>query len=364
MLWGPFNRGTVDASREAVNDSGPLFERPRRRYDLDMTPARKSLCVKRLAGELGFDRTGIAPAAPVGRSEYYRRWLSEGRAGSMSYLHRYAEQRTDPRVLLSGARSVIVVASNYHQTAPPRPKDGRPRGRVARYAWGHDYHRVVKKKLFALTDRLRQTLDEPFDAKVCVDTAPLLEREFAAAAGIGWIGKNTMVLHPELGSYFFLGEIVTTLELACDAPIPDHCGSCTRCLDACPTHALHEPYQMDASLCVSYLTIEHRDEIPATLSPAVGDWVYGCDICQEVCPYNRDAPATKEPDFAVRLPGPYPILADLLHWSDDDYRQALRNSAMKRAKLPMLRRNARIALDNVSRGHPPVATKNLPSRQS
>lgn len=326
-----------------------------------MTPAQKSLCIKRLAGEQGLDRTGVAPAAPVARSEYYRRWLAEGRAGSMSYLHRHVPQRTDPRVLLPGARSVLVVAANYHQTAPPRPTDGRPRGRVARYAWGHDYHRVVKKKLFALTDRMRQTLDEPFDAKVCVDTAPLLEREFAEAAGIGWIGKNTMVLHQEMGSYFFLGEIVTTLELACDAPVADHCGSCTRCLDACPTNALHEPYCMDASLCISYLTIEHRDEISQTLSPAVGDWVFGCDVCQEVCPYNREAPVTTEPDFAVRPPGPYPVLGDLLCWNEDDYRRTLRNSAMKRAKLPMVHRNARIALENVSREPPPGAREPPPS---
>jgi epoxyqueuosine reductase len=192
----------------------------------------------------------------------------------------------------------------------------------------------------------------------------LLERELAAAAGIGWIGKNTMVLHQEMGSYFFLGEIVTTLDLACDSPVPDRCGSCTRCLDACPTNALREPYRMDASLCISYLTIEHRAEIPATLAPAVGDWVYGCDVCQEVCPYNRDAPVATEPAFAVRPPGPFPILAELLRWSDDDYRRTLRNSAMKRAKLAMLRRNARIALDNVSRGHSPLASENPPSQQS
>lgn len=217
------------------------------------------------------------------------------------------------------------------------------------YAWGNDYHEVMRSKLAELTDRLRAELTEPFEARICVDTAPILERELAAAAGIGWIGKNTLVLHHEIGSYFFLGAVVTTLDLAPDEPLPDHCGTCTACLDACPTQAFPKPYEMDASRCISYLTIEHRGDISKPFQKMMGDWVFGCDICQEVCPYNHEAPTTREPRFAIRPPGPQLALDDVLGWSVDDYREQLHGSAMTRAKLDMLQRNARIALNNVKR---------------
>ena len=220
------------------------------------------------------------------------------------------------------------------------------------YAWGDDYHDVVKRKLFALADRMRLDLTEPFEAKACVDTAPLLEREAAAAAGIGWIGKNTMVLDHRLGSYFFLGALVTTLELAVDEPVADHCGSCTACLDACPTDAFPAPYEMDASRCISYLTIEHRGDISKAFQEMMGDWIFGCDVCQEVCPFNRDAPETREPRFAIRSPAPDPKLEDVLGWSLDDYRRQLRGSAVKRAKLDMLKRNAKIARENQGATNP------------
>jgi epoxyqueuosine reductase len=310
-----------------------------------MSPSEKSELVHRIAAGLGFDRVGIARAGPVERSEYLRAWLEAGSAGQMGYLHRHFEQRTDLRALLPGARSIIVVALNYHQPAPVM-EDDQPRGRVARYAWGDDYHRVVKDRLEAMMDALRIEVDEPFEAKVCVDTAPILEREWAAAAGVGWIGKNTMILHQGLGSYFFLGELVTTLELTADAPATDHCGSCTRCLEACPTDAFPAPYQMDASRCVSYLTIELRDEIPAQFHAAMGDWIFGCDVCQEVCPYNRGAPIGES--FAIRPPGPVPALAEVLDWTTQDYRSTLRGSAVKRANLRMLQRNAAIALANLT----------------
>ena len=265
----------------------------------------------------------------------------------MDYLHRHVEKRVNASALLPGARTVIVFALSYNQRPPETPDDGGARGRVAMYAWGDDYHRIVKQKLFIVVDRLREAIDEPFEAKVCVDTAPLLEREYAMAAGIGWIGKNTLVLHERLGSYFFLGEIVTTLEISPDRPASDHCGRCTRCLEACPTAAFPEPYEMDASRCISYLTIEcRRDEFPPELRPLMRDWVFGCDICQQVCPYNRDAPATEEPRFEIRPPGPNPDLAMLANASDEQYRVMLRASAIKRAKPWMLRRNARTALAN------------------
>ncbi len=268
----------------------------------------------------------------------------------MEYLHRYFNERADPRLLLDGAKSVIVAALLYKESKPPQAADDpRRRGRVAMYAWGDDYHEVIKGKLFALTDRLRAELGRPFEAKVCVDTAPLLEREVAAAAGIGWIGKNTLVLDRQLGSYFFLGGIVTTLELEPDEPLPDHCGTCIACLEACPTQAFPKPYEMDASRCISYLTIEHRGDIPDELHDDMENWIFGCDVCQQVCPYNRHAPATKEPRFSIRPPGPEPVLDDILSWSIEDYRRHLRGSAMKRARLDMLQRNARIAKANPGR---------------
>ncbi len=317
--------------------------------------------VKALGAAVGFDRVGVAAAAAIERRDYLRAWLEAGRAGSMAYLHRYAEQRTDPTMLLPGARSVVVTALSYHQpniaavgasggSASPGAGRAGTRGRVARYAWGRDYHRVVRAKLYRVADALRRDAEAAGvgdqRTRVCVDTAPLLEREFAAAAGVGWIGKNTLVLDPQLGSYFFLGAIVTTLEIEPDPPAMDHCGTCTRCLDACPTAAFPAAYQMDASRCISYLTIEHRGDIPAEFGGQTGEWLFGCDVCQEVCPHNQGAAATREPDFAVRPPSPMVDLRELLDWTDEDYRRELAGSAMKRATLPMLKRNARRILQD------------------
>ena len=325
----------------------------RARYHAWMPTGELAAFVKKLASESGFDRCGIAAAEPIGRADYFRAWLNAGRAGSMGYLHRYYDQRTDPRALLDGARSVIVVALSYNQPDTSRVSpDAAPAGRIAMYAWGDDYHTVMKEKLFAMVDRLRADLSQPFGARVCVDTAPLLERELAAAAGIGWIGKNTMVLDHQLGSFFFLGEIVTTLELEPDDPLANRCGSCTACLDACPTDAFPASYEMDASRCISYLTIEHRGEIREDLQAKMGDWIFGCDVCQQVCPYNRQAPKTREPRFAIRPASPTLPLDDILEWTIDDYRTQLRGSAMKRAKLDMLKRNALIARTNADRAAP------------
>ena len=309
-----------------------------------MDPHLRSKFIKKVAAEVGFDRCGIAKAEPIGRAAYFRSWLESGRSGSMEYLHKHFNLRTDPTALLEGARSVVVVAMLYHKRAPASPAvDAGSRGRVARYAWGSDYHRIVKDKLFQMADQIRAELGTGFEIKACVDTAPLLERELAAAAGVGWIGKNTMVLDDRLGSYFFLGALVTTLELAADQPVLDRCGSCTACLDACPTEAFPAPYEMDAARCISYLTIEHRGDITRAFQEKMGGWVFGCDICQEVCPFNRKAPETKEPGLAIRSPGPTVALDEILDWSVEDYRRELKGSAMKRAKLDMLKRNARIA---------------------
>jgi len=325
-----------------------------------LTPGQRSALIRRLAHEHAFDRAGIASLGPIPRAEYALDWLRDGLAGTMGYLYRCRETRLNPGRLLSGAKTAIVVAVNYGQPcgtgfqpvrrtqhSAPRTQHS-PRGRVAMYAWGEDYHVVMRERLERLLSAIRQEIDQPFDAKICVDTSAIIERELAAAAGIGWIGKNTLVLHQDLGSYFFLGEILTTLDLEPDRPVADHCGRCTRCLDACPTQAFPAPYQMDARRCISYLTIEHRGDIPDELKPRMGDWVFGCDVCQQVCPYNREPPITAESRFAAREPGLFPILNDILGWDDDDYAQQVTGSATDRASLSMWKRNAAIALANAA----------------
>lgn len=301
----------------------------------------------------------------------------------MAYLSRHLESRLDPSKLLPGARSAVVVALNYYQAAPAHERTvdnpqveanhnemggvvrqpvspgaanglsavaGDDAGRVARYAWGRDYHRVMKKKLHRLADAMRVQFGADVATRACVDTAPIVERELASRAGVGWIGKNTLVLHPELGSYFVLGVLLTTLELEPDEPIADHCGTCTACLEGCPTEAFPAAYEMDASRCISYLTIEHRGEIPEAFHASMGDWVFGCDVCQEVCPFNRRVPVTGEPDFAVRPPGPAPSLDSILRWTPQEYDKQTRGSATRRATLAMWKRNAEIVRGNGLRG--------------
>jgi epoxyqueuosine reductase len=310
-----------------------------------MTAGERSTAIKSLAVELGFQRCGIARAAPIARRDYVRQWLAQGRAGTMGYLHRHIESRIDVLDWLPSARSVIVVALNYHQPAQS-PPDDRPRGRVAMYAWGQDYHVVVREKLDQLLCRVRERLAEPFMAKICVDTSAIIERELAASAGIGWIGKNTLVLHQHLGSYFFLGAVITDLELAPDAPEPDHCGTCMRCLEACPTQAFPTPYTMDARRCISYLTIENRGDIDPVLAEKMGNWVFGCDVCQEVCPYNQDAPHAVETAFRGAPDAAFPKLSDILSWNQKAYAQAVRGKATGRANLAMWHRNVEMVMKN------------------
>ncbi len=311
-----------------------------------MSPKERTEYIKSYAREIGLDRCGIADARPIGRGEYLREFLARGYGGSMGYLSQHVSIREDPRELLEGAKSVVVAALSYKQDEPSVEVEGAL-GRVAMYAWGDDYHRVLKKKLMGLADGMRERFGEGCETRVCVDTAPLLEREVAALAGVGWVGKNTLVMHEDLGSYFFLGEILTTVELVADEPGVDHCGSCRACLDACPTDAFVAPYQMDASRCVSYLTIEHRGDISRAFSEMMGDWVFGCDVCQQVCPFNRDAPDGGEARFVAKPGRARPALESVLGWDEDAYRRALSGSSMKRAKLLMMKRNASIALENL-----------------
>ncbi|MBN2562129.1 MAG: tRNA epoxyqueuosine(34) reductase QueG [Phycisphaerae bacterium] len=336
-----------------------------------MTPADRSDWIKSAALQLGFDRCGIAVAGPIERMGFLREWLARGYTGTMAYLHRHRASRVDVRAWLPWAQSVIVAALNYRQPDPSdaarRDADPKspisnpqspisnlqspiePRGRVAMYAWGEDYHAVVRDKLDTLVARMREMFDEPFKAKVCVDTSAIVERELAAAAGIGWIGKNTMVLHASLGSFFFLGEIVTDLPLAPDTPEPDRCGTCTRCLEACPTGALVEPHVMDASRCISYLTIEHRGDIAQELAARMGNWVFGCDVCQTVCPFNGRAPESTERRFDASLYDAHPQLDDVLSWDEAAYESRVEGKATNRATLHMWKRNAEIARRNATR---------------
>ena len=270
-------------------------------------------------------------------------------------MNEHAEVRLDVTRLLRGARSVLVVGDVYasRQSSADERREGW--GRIARYARGEDYHEVMKSRLHALSDSLRA--EHPGQQfRAFTDIEPILEREHAARAGMGWVGKNTMLIHPRLGSYFFLGGIVTTLELSPppeQRDVPDHCGTCTRCIDACPTQAI-TPYRVDASRCISALTIEQRGPVDSALHPGIGDWLYGCDICQEVCPHNSPRP----PEFTGTLPTPNPAYAigrdgfkllDVLGWTAQDRTARLRRTAMKRATLEMWKRNAIIAAGNALR---------------
>jgi epoxyqueuosine reductase len=292
------------------------------------------------ARRLGFDRAGIAPAGVSAYRQFLREWLDEDRAGEMTWLARRFEQRTDPAAYLPGCRSVICLAVNYHTTLPePDPAMHRP-ARVARYALGDDYHQPLKDRLYQLADWLRTQV--PGTRTRCgVDTVPVLERELAARAGLGWIGKNTCLIDHEIGSWLLLAEVLTTLELPTDQPVLDRCGTCTRCLEACPTRAL-EPYRIDARRCLSYQNIERPGGYEPALAAQAGDWLFGCDICQDVCPFNRRAPQGTTPELQPR-----PLLATgridlqtVLGWSPGEYQRALRRSPLRRVKLPVLQRNA------------------------
>jgi epoxyqueuosine reductase len=301
--------------------------------------------IKTKGREIGFDLVGIAPAEPPKHADYFRQWLDAGRAGTMRWLADRVEQRADPAVYFPGARSIICVACNYRVELEPPASVGQ--GRVARYALGDDYHIVMKDRLHDLADWLRAQVPGTL-TRSSVDTAPVMEREFAARAGLGWMGKNTCIINEKIGSFVLLGQILTSLDLPADEPVDDRCGSCTRCIDACPTAAITAEYQMDARRCISYLTIEHREPIDPELEPKIGNWIYGCDICQEVCPWNRKSPATSDPAFQPRFKSASLECKTVMDWTDHDYKNQLKGSAIKRVKLPMLQRNAAIVAKNSS----------------
>jgi epoxyqueuosine reductase len=304
--------------------------------------------VKAEAAAAGFDLCGIAPAASHSDLAYLREWLDRGYAGEMHYMHRTAERRSDVRAVMPTARSVISLGVVYNT---PRPyaidNADRTRAAIARYAWGDDYHVVIDARLRQLLDRLRAVAGDAFDARAYVDTGPVQERAYAAQAGLGWIGKNTCLINAERGSWVFLAEILCSLPLEPDAPALDQCGTCTRCLDACPTGALVDAHVLDSTRCLSYLTIEVKEAIPVDRRDAVAEHAYGCDICQEVCPWNA-WPATAEADgpWLPRAGLDGPRLLDLWERSDDELRALLKGSAMKRAGVRRFRRNLAVAIGN------------------
>ncbi len=302
--------------------------------------------IKARAYGLGFDLVGIARLAPAETAAAFDAWLARGYAGEMNYMGRTAEKRRDSRSPFPAAKSAIVVGMDY---------GGRePSGAVARYARGDDYHDVLLERLQSLHRFVEDAVGSRVAGKAYVDTGPILERDLARRAGLGWFGKNTMLINPKRGSFFFLAELLVDLELAPDAPFAsDHCGTCRRCLDACPTGAIVEERVVDSNRCISYLTIEIKDAIPSEWHASIGERVYGCDVCQEVCPWNvRFSRELSEPAFAAReaIAGKDArrLAREILAMQDDGFRAAFRGSPMKRAKLRGLKRNAAIVLENVS----------------
>jgi epoxyqueuosine reductase len=314
--------------------------------------------VKQHARRLGFDLVGIAPAHASIYQDYFRCWLDDGRAGEMGYLGRRFDERVDPAAYLRGARSVICVAINYHVPLQPLdPADAQHHGRIARYALGDDYHELIKSRLHELADAIR-ALAPDARTRACVDTAPVMEKELAARTGVGWFGKNGCVINEHAGSWLLLGEVITTLDLPPDEPALDRCGTCRRCIDACPTGAITAPYQIDATRCISYLTIEHRGPIEPSLQEQMGEWLYGCDVCQDVCPWNSKALVAVAPQLQPRFPAGTLNVREVMSWTEKQYRVTLRGSAMKRVKLPVLQRNARIVAQNARvTGLQPVPSK-------
>jgi len=315
-----------------------------------MTRDQRSRLVKQLGMRLGFNEVGIAPAAAPPSAACLPQWLDRGYAGRMSYLHRHIETLADPQRLLPEARAVIVVALAYPPPPPPTtttPASPEPVGRFASYAWGDDYHRVVRRRLDQMVAELHRELDDPFAARPFVDTAPILEKPLAAAAGLGWIGNHSLLVTPHAGSFVYLGGLAITTDLLPDEPVADRCGTCRRCIEACPTRAIVEPRVVDSRRCISYLTIEHREAIPSELRPSMGNWVFGCDVCQQVCPHNRRNLRPYLPELSARPPAPTAPLHTLLNWKHEDYLLATRGRAIRRAKCPMLRRNAAVALGNI-----------------
>ncbi|MGA8490302.1 MAG: tRNA epoxyqueuosine(34) reductase QueG [Terriglobales bacterium] len=318
-------------------------------------PDQLAALLKQIAYRSGFELAGIAPVRDFAELNYFPRWIEAGHAGEMKYLEARDNagqlKRSSLRSTAPWARSVIVCAINYNTADPYSTQfNDSERGWISRYAWSRDdYHEAVMRRLRLVESELQEQVGDktpPLESRCYVDTGPLVERVYAKYAGVGWIGKNTCILNQEQGSWLFLGVILTSFELEPDLPAPDRCGSCTRCIDACPTDALIAPYQLDSNKCISYLTIEKHGAIPEEMRQGMGRHVFGCDICQDVCPWNRKAPVTKTEEFHAREDLVNPALEWLAEMSAEEFREKFRGSPIRRTKRTGLRRNAVIAMGN------------------
>ncbi|MEO7971317.1 MAG: tRNA epoxyqueuosine(34) reductase QueG [bacterium] len=311
----------------------------------DANPRELARLIKERATGAGFEKVSIVPARALDREyDHLGDWLRRGYQGEMKWMERDPQMRVDPRKLFPAARSVVVVAKNYY--TPAQHTNETRTGKVSRYAWGDDYHEVVGAGLRSLLSWIKEEVPG-VEGKVCVDIQPVMDKAWAVRAGLGWLGKHTNVITPEYGSWVFIGELLLNLELEYDTQqIEDHCGTCTLCLDACPTGAITEPYVVDSNKCISYATIELRaDELPAALTGNLDGWLYGCDICQDVCPWNRFEQVTDEARFQPRAGNVNTALAEVLELTPQTYAKRFRGSSMKRAKLSGLQRNARVLQD-------------------
>ena len=317
------------------------------------------------ANELGFELVGVTPAAQSETIARYRQWIANGYAGKMGYLERHLPLKADVRQLLTEAKSVISLAMNYYTLDPPKALAEDPaRGQISRYAWGDDYHDVIRQRLSELVEFIKHTAETELKTRVCVDTAPIIEREYAQKAGIGWIGKNTNLIHWRSGSWYFLAEVLINIDLESEteniahsylkthdifsltAPLRGSCGTCTRCIEACPTDAIIEPNLLDSRLCISYLTIELKESIPKALRPKIGNLIFGCDICQEVCPWNSKAVPTDEPAFQPRNGNLTPKLLSLIGMTQQEFSRRFKGSPIKRTKRRGFLRNVLVAIGN------------------
>jgi len=303
--------------------------------------------IKEEGFRLGFDLIGVAPVGDYPESQYYKKWLNKGYEATMSYMSKNPGRREDVRNIMPGAKSVISCALNYNSDYPysVSQKD-RNKGWIARYAWGDDYHGIVNEKLNTLKSFIIENIEDEFNSKVYVDTGPVLERMYGKYSGVGWVGKNTCIINQEMGSWLFLGEIITNLELDYDSQVPDRCGTCTECIDRCPTNAIREPYVLDSSSCISYFTIENKGEIPDKYREAIGNNVFGCDICQDVCPWNINANNETDDAFLPREGLFQPDLGYLLGLEQEEFSSIFKNSPIKRAKRKGIIRNVLVAIGN------------------
>ena len=308
-----------------------------------------TLEIKAEAHRLGFDACGVSEATQLDdEARRLETWLNQGRQGTMAWMERNFEKRVDPRKLVEGARSVISVLHNYYQPIP-HPEDEQV-GKISRYAWGDDYHDVMKERLYMLYNWIEERVGE-ISGRAFVDSAPVLDKAWAKRSGLGWVGKHSNLINRSLGSFFFIGELIIDVDLDPDGPIQDYCGSCTRCIDACPTDAIYQPYAVDANRCISYLTIEHRaDDVSKDLQQSFDNWIFGCDVCQDVCPWNKFKRPSKEPRYAARAGMVDTHLEEWLEIDLEAFRRQFRKNPVKRTKFEGFKRNVRMAL---SKGNTP-----------